>query len=91
MALFVAWALWFALRPRAAFVVRIKRGVPRVARGVVARPFLQDITDTCNRHGVNDGEIRGVVKGRKVTLSFQGGIPTACQQQLRNLWNLSGW
>ena len=33
LATLVAWALWTALRPRSAFVIRIKGGVPRVARG----------------------------------------------------------
>ena len=83
--------LWIVLRPRAAFVVRIKHGVPRVARGTVTRSFLQEIADTCSRHGVSHGVIRGVVKERRITLAFQNGMPPACQQQLRNLWAISGW
>jgi hypothetical protein len=35
--------------------------------------------------------IRGVVKGRRITLAFQRGMPPACQQQLRNIWAISGW
>jgi hypothetical protein len=91
LAAVVAWALWSALRPRSAFVVRIKRGVPRVARGTVTRAFLQEIADTCGRHGVSDGVVRGVVKGPRITLAFTRGMPPTCQQQLRNLWALSGW
>jgi hypothetical protein len=91
LAALVGFALWIALRPRAAFVVRIKQGVPRVARGTVTRSFLQEIADTCSRHGVSHGVIRGVVKGRRITLAFQSGMPPACQQQLRNLWAISGW
>jgi Protein of unknown function (DUF3634) len=87
----VAWALWTAVRPRCAFVVRIKGGVPRVARGTVTRSFLQEIAETCGRHGVDRGAVRGVVKGRRLTLTFTGGMPPPCQQQLRNLWELSGW
>jgi Protein of unknown function (DUF3634) len=91
LAALAAWALWTVARPRSAFVVRIKGGVPRVARGIVTRAFLQEIAETCGRHGVDDGVVRGVVKGRRITLTFTGGMPPPCQQQLRNLWELSGW
>ena len=91
LAALVAWALWLALRPRPAFVVRIKGGVLRVTRGTVTRSFLHQIAETCSRHGVSHGVVRGVVKGRRITLAFTGRMPPACQQQLRNLWALSGW
>jgi Protein of unknown function (DUF3634) len=91
LAAFVAWALWTAVRPRCAFVVRIKEGVPRVARGTVTRSFLQEIAETSGRHLVDEGVIRGVVKGRRIVLTFSAGMPPPCQQQLRNLWELSGW
>ena len=91
LAALAAWALWTALRPRSAFVVRIKGGVPRVVRGTVTRSFLQQIAETCGRHGVSHGVVRGVVKGRRITLAFTEGMPPPCQQQLRNLWALSGW
>ena len=91
LAALAVWALWTALRPRSAFVVRIRRGVPRLARGTVTRAFLQEIAETCKRHGVSDGVVRGVVKGPRITLAFTRGIPPPCQQQLRNLWALTGW
>jgi Protein of unknown function (DUF3634) len=91
LAALVGYALWIALQPRAAFVVRIKHGVPRVARGTVTRSFLREIAETCSHHGVSRGVIRGVVKGRRITLAFQRGMPPACQQQLRNIWAISGW
>ena len=77
--------------PGAAFIVRIKQGVPRLTRGTATRSFLQEIGETCRRHGVSHGVVRGVVQGRKITLKFRGAIPPACQQQLRNIWGLSGW
>jgi hypothetical protein len=40
---------------------------------------------------VSHGLVRGVVKGRRITLAFTRGMPPPCQQQLRNLWALSGW
>ena len=91
LAALAVWALWTAVRPRSAFVVRIKRGVPRVASGTVTRAFLQEIAETCSRHGVSHGAVRGMVNGRRITLAFTPGMPAPCQQQLRNLWALSGW
>ena len=91
LAALAVWALWTALRPRFAFVVRIKGGVPRVARGTVTRAFLQEIAETCSRHGVTNGVVRGIVKGQRITLAFTRSMPPPCQQQLRNLWGVSGW
>jgi len=86
-----ALALWSVFRPRSAFVVRIKNGVPRVAKGTVTQAFLHQIGETCSRHHVRHGVVRGVIKGRRIALSFSRGIPPTCQQQLRNLWTLTGW
>jgi hypothetical protein len=80
-----------ALRPRSAFVVRIERGVPRATQGNVTRAFLQEIAETCSRHAVTAGVVRGIVRGNRIALAFSKGISPACQQQLRNLWALSGW
>ena len=88
----VIWGLWTALRPRPQFVVRIADGVPRVGKGKVPPGFLQDIGEVCARHRVSQGEVRGVaVEGRRIALKFSGSMPEPCRQQLRNLWNLSGW
>jgi len=86
-----AWALWSASRPRHAFVIRIEGGVPTVARGTVSRAFLQEVGDTCRRHGVSHAVVRGLVQGTRIALAFSGGMPEPCRQQLRNLWGLSGW
>jgi hypothetical protein len=85
-----AWALWSLCRPRPAFVVRVEDGVPRVAHGKVAREFLHDVRETCGRHSVTWGEVRGVARDRKISLEFSVEIPEACRQQLRNLWVLTG-
>jgi hypothetical protein len=91
LAALAAWGLWTALRPRSVFVVRIKGGVPRVVRGTVTRAFLLQIGETCKRHGVSRGSVRGVAKGQTIAIACAGSMPPACQQQLRNLWALSGW
>jgi Protein of unknown function (DUF3634) len=84
----VIYAAW---RPRCAFVVRITDGAPRVAKGTVTKAFVQEIGETCKRHSVQNGVVRGVVQGRRIALGFSRGLPPPCRQQLRNLWAISGW
>jgi hypothetical protein len=87
----VFWGLYSAIRSSDAFVVKIVSGVPRVTRGTVTRAFVAEIGEVCRRHGVRDGAVRGVVKNNRIKLEFSRGITAPCQQQLRNLWSLSGW
>jgi hypothetical protein len=87
----LALGIYSVCRPRPNFVVRIVGGVPRVVRGKVARGFLQEIGEVCDRHGVEHGEVRGLAAGHRIALAFSGSVPEPCRQQLRNLWNLSGW
>ncbi|MFI5458271.1 MAG: DUF3634 family protein [Isosphaerales bacterium] len=87
----LVWALWSASRPTPAFVIRVVGGVPRVVRGTVTPGFLQDVAQTCRRHGVSHAVVRGVVRGERIALAFSSGMPASCRQQLRNLWGLSGW
>jgi hypothetical protein len=87
----IAWVLWHFLRPRAAFVVRIEDGKPRVERGTVTPAFLHEIDDTCRRNQVARGLVRGVLRDGRIVLEFSAEIPSSCQQQLRNLWSISGW
>jgi hypothetical protein len=91
VALLVGGGLYAACRPRSVFVVRIRGGVPRAARGQITRGFLQDVGEICARHGVRRGSIRGVAAGRRINLVFSPGIPGPCRQQIRNLWGVSGW
>lgn len=91
IALLVGWGVYWACRRRPVFIVRIGDGVPRASRGQVTRGFLQEIAETCARHGVRRGSIRGVADGRRINLMFSPGIPGPCRQQIRNLWGLSGW
>ncbi len=91
LVLVIGLVLYTVCRPRPLFVVRISDGVPRAARGQVTRGFLQDVAETCARHGVRDGEVRGHAAGRRIELVFSAGIPAPCRQQIRNLWGVSGW
>jgi len=66
-------------------------GVARPARGQVTRAFVQEVGEVCRRHGIRRGEVRGVAADRRIVLAFSGDMPETCRQQLRNIWNLSGW
>jgi hypothetical protein len=90
-ALMIGWGLYSACLPRPIFVVRIIDGVPRTARGTVTRGFLRDVAEICTHNGVRRGEIRGIASGRRINLAFSGDMPEAWRQQLRNIWNMSGW
>ncbi len=87
----VGWGLYAAWQPRAEFVIRIEDGRPRATRGKVARGFLQEVGDACERHDVRRGTIAGIAQGRQIQLRFSGPIPPGCRQQLRNIWNITRW
>ena len=78
--------LWLAIRPRYLFLVRIRDGVPHVAKGKLTAANLKDISDLLQSAGVTHGWVAGKQRGSNVVLAFSPGIPQPCRQQLRNLW-----
>src|SRR5205823_6462794 len=58
-ALFVA-AVLVALWHMHAFILRIKRGHPRVIKGKVAGPVLDEIAEVCGESGLQRGWVGGV-------------------------------
>jgi hypothetical protein len=88
---FLAWVVWAVSRPRNAFVVRIADGVPRAVHGRVTAAFLERVREVCGEFGWRGGTVRGVVRGRRISLEFSGHIPEQGRQQLRNWWAVSGW
>jgi hypothetical protein len=86
----ITGALWWAIQPRYTFVIRIKGGVPHVARGKVTAAFLQQLGQVCAELEVSQGWVGGVQRGRRLSLVFSRSIPPPCQQRLRNVWVLQG-
>jgi hypothetical protein len=84
-------AVWIALQPRCAFVVQISQGLPKAVRGKVTAAFLEQVREVCERNGVRQGMVRGLIRGRRIALGFSSSIPPAGQQQLRNWWANWGW
>lgn len=79
---------WFLFQQRYLFVVRIRHGVPRLAKGKVTAAFLQELQSLCAESHVTHGWVGGVRHGKQVRLTFSRDIPGQCQQRLRNLWQL---
>jgi hypothetical protein len=82
---------WFAAKPLAVFVVRVRDGVPQATHGKVTDSFLAAVGEVFREFSLRRGEIRGVAKGRRIALWFSAGIPPAACQRLRNWWVMSGW
>jgi hypothetical protein len=86
----VIGVFWFALRPRYVFVIAIVKGEPRLTQGKVTRAMLQQVGEICAEYGVERGWVGGILRGRKVSLTFSSRIQPRCRQRLRNLWLASG-
>jgi hypothetical protein len=85
----IAAAVWFLIPgPPAVFIVRVRGGRAHAERGKVTQAFLAAVEEVC---GVASGEVRGVARGKRISLWFSGGIPPAARQRLRNWWAASGW
>lgn len=82
---------WIALQPRCAFVIQIAQGIPKAVRGKVTAAFLEQVREVCEQHSVRQGMVRGLIRGRRIVLSFSASIPPAGQQRLRNWWANWGW
>jgi hypothetical protein len=87
--LFVAAAVIVAvivLRPRPAFVIRVRDGKVSVARGKLSRKFLEDCQHLISECNIQHATIRGFSKGNRVSLKFSRHIPASCHQRFRNIW-----
>ncbi len=89
--LVAAAALWGALRPRPLFEIRIEHGRASITRGKAPASFAGEVLEICNRHGVERAAIRGRARASRVAIECSADIPPRCQQQIRNVWNLTGW
>ena len=87
--LFVAAVVIIAvivLRPRPAFVIRVRDGKVSVARGKLSRKFLEDCQHLISECNIQYANIRGFSKANRVSLKFSRHIPASCHQRFRNIW-----
>jgi hypothetical protein len=87
----MAAVVWFAARPPAVFIIRIRNGKPQVRKGKVTDALLRFVAEICQEFGLQKGEIRGVVRGLRISLWFSSNIAPAARQRMRNWWALSGF
>src|SRR2546423_15231368 len=84
----VVVAVLLACRPRPVFVIRIRDGTARAARGPVPQAFVGQVQDICREHHIAAATMRGFLVRKRIVLAFSRHIPPPCQQKLRNIWNL---
>jgi Protein of unknown function (DUF3634) len=82
---------WIVAQPQAEFVVAVRNGVATARKGKVTDGFLSAVTEVCEEFGVTTCEIRGVARGKLISLRFPSAYPEAARQRLRNWWAMSGW
>lgn len=87
----IAAAVWYALQPKCAFVLKIAGGVPKATYGAVTPSMLERVRETCQEHGLDRAVIRGLKRQQRISLSFSRNVPPEAQQQLRNWWVMNGW
>jgi hypothetical protein len=84
----IIFVVWIILQPRYLFAIEIKNGKARRAKGVVPAAFVEDVELICQENAVARGIIRGVARGRRISLSFSRHIPRDVCQRFRNAWHL---
>ena len=94
LALLLSGALvvaWVVAQPQDEFIVSVRAGVATARKGKVTESFLAAVTEVCAEFGVAACEVRGVARGKRISLRFTRAIPEAARQRLRNWWAMSGW
>jgi hypothetical protein len=74
------------LRPRPAFVIRVRDGKVSLARGRLSKKFLEDCQNLISECGIPHATIRGFSKADRVSLRFSRHVPASCHQRFRNIW-----
>src|SRR5579883_2696123 len=87
----IAAVIWLFSKPEAVFVVRVRGGNAEATNGKVTASFLAAVAEVCHEFAIPSGEVRGVVRGRRIALRFTRHFPPVAQQRLRNWWAQSGW
>lgn len=73
-----------AARPRASFVVEVRRGSANLVKGEVSTAFLRHLRQIITRHAIGRGSCSGYVEGRLVRLQFSNEFGARSRQQIRN-------
>lgn len=81
------WMVYWILRPRPAFQIKIQSGAVVVIAGKVRRQFLNDLSDVISRANQQSGTITAPrMQSGRVVFKFSPDIPPELQIQIRNIW-----
>lgn len=80
----LALSACLAARPRASFVVKVRRGSANLVKGEVSTTFLRHLRQIITRHAIGRGTCSGYVEGRLVRLQFSSEFGARSRQQIRN-------
>jgi len=74
------------LRPRPAFVIRVREGKVSVARGRLSKKLLEDCQHLISESNIRRATIKGFSKAGRIKLRFSRHIPPSYHQRFRNIW-----
>ena len=77
------------LRANELFLLRLRAGRIRVARGRIPQRLLDDIGDVLRDPKVSEGTLRGVSEDGQVRLYAEADLTDGQRQRLRNV--IAGW
>ena len=80
----LALSACLAARPRASFIVKVRRGSANLVKGEVSTTFLRHLRQIITRHAIGRGTCSGYVEGRLVRLQFSSEFGARSRQQILN-------
>lgn len=86
LVLVFGYFLWTAFKPQCAFVIAIRDGVARLARGKATQAFVDAVSEVCGECDLQRGEVRGIRQKHGLRLEFSWQVPAPCRQRIRNIW-----
>jgi hypothetical protein len=73
------------MRANELFLVRVRDGRVRVARGRIPQKLLNDFAEILRDPPVEEGALRGVVEDRRVRIYPEGVLTEGQKQRIRNV------
>ena len=79
--------VWWLIRPRPVFVIRIREGRAELDSGEAPDEFVEDCRRIARDCRIADGAVTGYRRSGHVTLKFAGQVDPSEHQRFRNAWN----
>ncbi len=83
----LAGLIYWQIRSRYAFVIRVAAGKASLHRGEVVEEYLKDVEQICKLWGFTEGVVVGVREAGKIKIRCAGGIAKSHRQAFQNAWN----